>query len=252
MSPLRPVLPKLISGLALASALGLVPAAAWGQPVVQAVPSSDPMNLNAAQQPASQPSSIFLTNTGGDLRRLIDEAYTTRFPNPVERAAVVDTAIANLGASAGTAGTSGPIAVFSDYAQLQRRAAFSVAFLSPLSVLTFRLFAVESIQLQRPNAPALPLPPINADNTQVGGSVALNRRLTSTLAIEAMLSGVKIEGLGSSAGQSSSTKSANLSAIQALGPKTRLVAGARRQLSSSNVVLPSQETAAFVGIDYRF
>ena len=210
------------------------------------------MNFSATKQPASQPSSIFLTNTGGDLRRLIDEAYTTRFPNPVERATVVDTAIANLGTSTGTAGTSGPIAVFSDYAQLQRRAALSVAFLSPLSVLTFQLFAVESIQLQRPNAPALPLPPINADNTQVGGSVILNRRLTSTLAVEAVLSGVKIEGLGSSLGQSSSTKSAKLSALQALSPKTRVLAGARRQLSNSNVVRPVQETAVFFGIEHKF
>jgi uncharacterized protein (PEP-CTERM system associated) len=207
------------------------------------------MNLNLAKEPASQPSSILLTNTGGDLRELIDEAYTTRFPNPVERAAVVDTAITNLGASANT---TGPIAVFSDYAQLQRRAAFSVAFISPLSVLTFQLFAIESIQLQRPDAPALPLPPINADNTQVGGSVTLNRRLTSTLTIEAVLSGVKIEGLGSSVGQSSSTKSAKLSASQALTPKTRAIAGARRQLSNSTVVLPVQETAAFLGIEHKF
>ncbi len=207
------------------------------------------MNFNATKQPASQPSSIFLTNTGGDLRRLIDDAYTTRFPNPVERTAVVDTAIASLGASASA---TGPIAVFSDYAQLQRRAALSVAFLSPLSVLTFQLFAVESIQLQRPDAAPLPLPPINADNTQVGASVTLNRRLTSTLAIEAVLSGVKIEGLGSSVGQSSSTKSARLSASQALTPKTRAIAGARRQLSNSTVVLSVQETAIFLGIEHKF
>ncbi len=207
------------------------------------------MNLNLAKQPASQPSSIFLTNTSGDLRELIDQAYTTRFPNPTERAAVVDAAIANLGA---TANTTGPIAVFSDYAQLERRAALSVAFLSPLSVLTFQLFAVESTQLQRPDAPALPLPPLNADNTQIGGSVTMNRRLTSTLAVEGVLSGVKIEGLGSSVGQASSTKSAKLSAIQQLSPKTRLIAGARRQLSNSNVVLPAQETAAFFGIEHKF
>lgn len=207
------------------------------------------MNIALAKQPASQASAIFLTNTGGDLRTLIDEAYTTRFPNPVERAAVVDTAIANLGAAAST---TGPIAVFSDYAQLQRRAALSVVFLSPLSALTFQLFGIESIQLQRPNAPALPLPPVNADNTQIGGSVTLNRRLTSTLAVEAVLSGVKIEGLGSSVGQSTSTKSATLSAQQALSPKTRLLGGARRQLSNSNVVLSVQETAVFAGLEHRF
>lgn len=207
------------------------------------------VNLNLAKQPASQPSSILLTNTGGDLRSLIDAAYTTRFPNLVERAVVVDTAITNLGASARS---TGPIAVFSDYAQLQRRAALSVAFLSPLSVLTIQLFRVESVQLQRPDAAALPLPPINADNAQLGGSVAFNRRLTPTLAIEALVSGVKVEGRGTSQGQSSSTKSSSLSANQALSAKTRAIAGARRQISKSNVVNPAQETAAFVAIEHRF
>ncbi|MFZ2650130.1 MAG: TIGR03016 family PEP-CTERM system-associated outer membrane protein [Burkholderiaceae bacterium] len=207
-------------------------------------------SLNLARQPASQPSSLVLSNTGGrDLRSLIDAAYTTRFPNPAERAAVVDAAIANLGASAGTAG---PIAVFTDYAQLQRRAALSVAFLNPRSVLTFQVFAVESLQLQRPDAPPLPLPPVNADNAQVGGSVTFNRRLTTTLAMEAVVSGVRIEGRGASRGQSSSTKSSSLSGTQTLTPKTRLVAGARRQLSNSNVVRPVQETAAFLGIEHRF
>jgi uncharacterized protein (PEP-CTERM system associated) len=207
------------------------------------------MNANLTKQPASQPSTIFLPSTGGDLRTLINDAYTTRFPNPVERAAVVDTAIANLGSSATTAG---PIAVFSDYAQLQRRASASVGFLSPLSALTFQWFAVKSVQLQRPDAPPLPLPPINADNTQFGGSVTFNRRLTSTLAIEAALSGVKIEGLGSSVGQSSSTKSARLSATQALSPKTGIVAGVRRQITNSTVVLPVNETAGFAGIEHKF
>ena len=207
------------------------------------------MKLNLSKQIASQPSSLVLATTGGDLRSLIDAAYTTRFPNPVERASIVDSTIANLGA---TTGTTGPIAVFSDYAQLQRRAALSVAFLNPLSALTFQLFAIESLQLQRPDAPAQPLPPLNADNAQVGGSVTLDRRLTSTLSVEAALSGLKIEGRGSSQGQSSSTKILTLSATQALTPKTRFITGGRRQLLNSNVVRPAQETAAFIGLEHRF
>jgi uncharacterized protein (PEP-CTERM system associated) len=206
-------------------------------------------NLDLSRQIASRPTSIVLSNTGGDLRRLLDAAYTTRFPNPVERAAVVDTALATFGASAGT---TGPIAVFSDYAQLERRAALAVAFLSPLSVMTVRLFASEAIQLQRPDAPALPLPPINADNSQIGGSLALARRLTTTFTLDASLSGVKIEGRGTTLGQSTTTKAASLSGNQQVTPTTRLVGGARRQLSSSNVVLSARETAAFIGIEHRF
>ncbi|MEQ1806182.1 MAG: TIGR03016 family PEP-CTERM system-associated outer membrane protein [Burkholderiaceae bacterium] len=208
------------------------------------------MNLNLAKQPASQPSSLLLSNSaGGDLRSLIDSAYSTRFPNPTERAVVVDNAIARLGPQADT---TAPIAVFSDYAQLQRSAALSVAFLSPLSVLTLRLFAIESLQLQRPDAPPLPLPPVSDDNAQLGTSVVLNRRLTSTLSAQAAVSGVKIEGRGTSQGQVTTTKSAVLSATRELTPKSRFLVGARRQLSTSNVVSPAQETAAFLGVEHRF
>ena len=207
------------------------------------------MNLNLSKQAAAQPSAIVLANTGGDLRSLVDAAYATRFPNPVERATIVDSVIASLGA---TAGTTGPIAVFSDYAQLQRRAALSVSFLNPLSALTFQLFSIESLQLQRPDAPAQPLQPVNSDNAQFGGSIALNRRLTPTLSIEAALGGVKIEGRGTSQGQASSTKTLNLSASQVMTLKTRLIAGARRQLVNSNEVRPAQETAAFLALEHRF
>ncbi len=207
------------------------------------------MNLDLSKQVASRPTSIVLANTGGDLRRLIDAAYTTRFPNPTERAAVVDAALATFGASAGT---TGPIAVFSDYAQLERRAAFTVAFLSPLSVLTVGLFSSEAIQLQRPDAPALPLPPINADNAQIGGSAVFGRRLTTTFTLGASLSGVKIEGRGTAQGQSTSTKTASLSGNQQVAPTTRLVGGARPPLTHTNVVRSTRETAAFIGIEHRF
>jgi uncharacterized protein (PEP-CTERM system associated) len=207
------------------------------------------MNLTLSKEVASQPSALALVNSGNDLRTLIDAAYTTRFPNPVERAVIVDSVIASLGAAAGAAGQ---IAVFTDYAQLQHRASLSVALLSPLSTLTFNLFSTESLQLLRPDAPAQPLPPVNTDNAQLGGSVTLDRRLTSTVSIEAALSGVKIEGRGTSQGQASSTKVLSVSASQALTPKTRAIAGARRQLLNSNVVRPAQETAAFVGLEHRF
>ena len=208
------------------------------------------VNLTLAKQPASQPSTLQLSNPGGgELRNLLDAVYRTRFPNPVERAQIVDTAIARLGTSAGVAG---PIAIYSDYAQLERSAALSVAFISPLSVLTLRMFALESLQLPRPDASGALLPPSTTDSNQLGGSVTFNRRLTSTLSAEAVVSGTKIEGRGLSQGQSSSSKSALLSAYQGMTPKTRLVAGARRQVSNSNVVRAAQETAAFAGVEHKF
>jgi uncharacterized protein (PEP-CTERM system associated) len=207
------------------------------------------MNINLVREPAAQPTSFLLPAGGSDFRTLVDAAYTTRYPNPVERAVVVNNAIAALGISSAT---TGAIEAFSDYAQVQQRAAASVVFLSPRSALTFQVFTLKSEQLQRATTTAIPLPPNVADNVQLGGSVSFNRRLTSTFAAEVALSGVKIEGIGVSQGQASSSKSARLSASQAVGPKTQVFAGARRQISNSSVVRPVQETALFLGIEHKF
>ena len=209
------------------------------------------MKLNMLRQPASQPSSLQLSNSGGGtLRSLFDAAYSTRFPNPIERAAIVDAALARLGSQASP---TGPIAVFSDYAQLERRAELTVAFLSPRSVLTLGLFASELRQLQRPDAPPLALPlPDDDDSAQIGGSLSVDRRLTSMLSVAAVLSGVHIEGRGSAQGQASTTKSGSLTGTRMLGPRTRANLGLRRQIAKSTAVPSVQETAAFLGIDYRF
>ncbi len=207
------------------------------------------VNVNLNRQPASQPTSFLVPAAGSNFRSLVDAAYTTRYPNPVERAVIVDNAIAAFGASA-TA--TGPIEAYSDYAQVQQRATVSVAFLSPLTALTFQLFTVKSEQLQRNTASTVPLPPTVADNTQLGGSVAFNRRLTSTASIEATVSGVKVEGIGASQGLASSSKTVRLTGTQAMGPKTQVFAGARRQISSSTVVRPTQERALFLGVDHKF
>ena len=207
------------------------------------------MNVSLNRQPASQPTSFLIPAAGNNFRSLVDAAYTTRYPNPVERAVIVDNAIAAFGASA-TA--TGPLEAYSDYAQVQQRAAASVAFLSPLTALTFQFFTLRSEQLQRNTAGAIPLPPTVSDNTQLGGSVAFNRRLTSTASIEAAVSGVKVEGIGASQGQASSSKTVRLSGTQAMGPKTQVFAGARRQISNSTVVRPTQESALFLGIDHKF
>jgi uncharacterized protein (PEP-CTERM system associated) len=209
------------------------------------------MNVNFARKPAAQPTSFLLPAAGSDARSLFNAAYTTRYPNPAERAVVVDNAIAVLGTLATGTGT-GPIEAYTDYAQVQQGATLSVAFLSPLSALTFQLYTLTSEQLRRTNSAGLSLPPSIADNTQLGGSVRFNRRLTSTFSVEALVNGEKIEGLGSAQGQATSSKSAQLTGSQAVAPKTQVFAGTRWQVSHSTVVSSAQETAVFLGIEHRF
>jgi uncharacterized protein (PEP-CTERM system associated) len=216
------------------------------------------MSANLARQPSSQPSSFLLPTTGGDLRSLIDAAFTTRYPNPNERAVIVNAAVANLGANSATAIA---VEVFSDYAQLQNRASASVALLSPRSVMTLSLYTLKSEQLVRADAP----PPVGAlppaDNKQVGASASFNRRLTTTLTVEAGLSAAKTTGLAAAAGDSTTSASARLAASQGLSPKTRLFIGGRLQhakvvlfdtLTSVESSASVREVAGFLGIEHKF
>ena len=216
------------------------------------------MSVNFARQPTSQPSSYLLPNTGGDLRSLIDAAFTTRYPNPTERAVIVDSALANLGAGSATAAA---VEVFSDYAQLQNRASASVVFLGPRSALTLSLFSLKSEQLLRRDAPPLvgALPP--TDNKQLGFSVAYNRRLTSTLSVEAAAGAARTSGLAAATGDSTTSASARLAASQNLSPKTRVFVGGRLQRAqlvlfdtTTSVETSSsvQEVAGFLGIEHKF
>ena len=217
------------------------------------------MSISLARQPSSQPGTFLLANTGGDLRSLIDAAFTTRYPNPIERAVIVDNAVANLGTSANSAAA---IELYSDYAQLQNRTSASFVFLGPRSTLTFQLYSLKSVQLQRADLPA-PQGAVAsiADNLQTGVSAAFNRRLTTTMSAEAVVSAAKIKGLGSAEGNSTTSLSARLVGSQALSPKTRLIAGGRLQhgkatqlsrITSAQSTVSIQEIAGFFGIEHKF
>ena len=211
------------------------------------------MSLNLARTPTSQPASFVLQYAGGDLRSLIDAAFTTRYPNPVERAVIVDNAVANLG---GSVVSTGPIEVYSNYAQLQTRAAAQMVFLGRLSTLTVQVFTQKAVQLQRPDtATPVGAVPTVADNEQIGVTTAFNRRLTSTLSVDAVGSAVRIEGLGAAAGQSTTSQSVRLAANQALSPKTRAILGGRLQhskVNQQNLQRSVSEIAGFFGIEHRF
>ena len=210
------------------------------------------LTLNASREPSALGTSFLLNPGAGDTRTLLDAIFTTRYPNPADRAAIVNGVIAGLGAPSVL---GNPLEVFADYAQLRDSASASVVFQGVRSTVITRVFAVRSRQLIDPNAPFVPVLGVQADHTQKGLSVDFNRRLTRTLSMEVGLGYSSIEGLGIASGQITKNGTARLGLSQDMSPKTRATVGARYQKAS--VVAPGQagtanETAAFVGMVHRF
>src|SRR5205823_4173959 len=89
------------------------------------------------------------------------------------------------------------------------------------------------------------------NNTQTGASVNWSHKLTPQLSVTASGTLLRTVDNESSAG---STKQGNveITAVLALSPRTSALAGARYQNVKSDVTLPYNEAAVYVGISHSF
>ena len=209
-------------------------------------------NVSASREPSALGTSFVLNPGAGDVQTLLNAIFTTRYPNPADRAVIVSNVIAGLGVPSVL---GSPVEVFADYAQLRDSVAVSAVFQGVRSTLATRIYAVKSRQLTQGNAPFVPVLGLQADNSQRGLSVDFNRRLTSTLSLDVGTAYSLLEGLGAAEGQSTKSASIRLALTQALTPKTKATLGAR--YLRTDVVAVSQdasakEVAAFVGMTHRF
>ena len=207
---------------------------------------------SASREPAAIGASFVLNQTGGDVQSLLDAIFTTRYPNPSDRATIVKSVISGLGIPSVL---GEPVEVFSDYAQLRDSASLSIIFQGVRSTLIARVYGVKSRPLNQSNAVIAPTSGLTADNYQKGLSVDFNRRLTPTLSVDAGIGHATIEGLGIVAGQTTTNTAVRIGLIQAVTPKTSFTVGARYQ--KTDLVAPGQdataeEIAAFLGVAHRF
>ena len=208
-------------------------------------------SLNASREPNALGTSFLLNPNAGSVQSLLDAIYTTRYPDPVERAAIVNSVIAGLGIPS-TLG--GAVEVFADYAQLRDSLIASAVFQGVRTTVTTRVFSIKSRQLIQEDAPFVPLAG-QADNAQKGLSIDMTRRLTATLTMEVGAGYATAEGLGIAALPKTKSASLKFGFAQALSPKTRVTLGTRFQ--RTDITGPGQdatadELAAFVGMAHRF
>ncbi|KNZ34094.1 MAG: hypothetical protein AD742_01305 [Methylibium sp. NZG] len=209
-------------------------------------------NFTAAREPSALGTSFQLNPGAGDVATLLDAIFTTRYPNPSERAVIVGNVIAGLGVPSVL---GSPVEVFSDYAQLRDSVTLSAVFQGVRSTLAARIYAVKSRQLTQADAPLVPIVGLQADNSQRGFAIDFTRRLTRTLTGEAGLGYGSIEGLAFASGQSTRNTSVRFGLTQALSPKTKATVGARylrTDLSTIGSEGSAKELAAFAGMTHRY
>jgi uncharacterized protein (PEP-CTERM system associated) len=193
------------------------------------------------------PQSIFELPPTQNVSALLDAMFTTRYPNPVERARAVQEFIndRNLPTS-----TLQPTSLVDERVSIVTRREAALTLNGIRNTLTFSIFQVttEDISEESPFATGLAI----NNNVQRGASVALTHKLGATTGLTFSLDWSRIRALGGIGDDESTQHGATLQVNVEAGPKTNAYVGGRYRKLESNVSTEGREGAVFVGMDHRF
>lgn len=178
---------------------------------------------------------------------LLDGMFTTRFPDPVERARAVQDFIASRGLPTSSLQ---PIALQQQQLSVVNLNKATVALIGVRNTVSFSAF--HSRTRDALDASAIPSGGSLTNNTQVGASVDLTHRLTPNYALTASADWSRISALAAFGGDRTIQQTARLQLNVLVAPKTTAAAGARYRLLDSNTAFSGHEAAVFVGLDHRF
>lgn len=208
------------------------------------------LQVRSFRQPVGLPNSDLLPlGAASSVAELLDAILTTRYPDPLAREPIVRELIDELGLPEVL---PGPTNVYSDYPQVQTGTSLGAAFLGRRTIASVSLYERRYRQLTRSGTGPSIDPLLASDNKQRGASVEVTRRLTELTALNLLLRSTRIEGLGIREGEAAREKTARLSLVRALSPKTAASIGVRRQLFDSTGSRDAQETAVFAALVHRF
>jgi uncharacterized protein (PEP-CTERM system associated) len=124
---------------------------------------------------SSFPQLALLIPAGVTVSQFLDAAFTTRIPDPVERARAVQQFLAQSGLPPTLAS---PLNVYATTVTLQTNASVSAVWIGALNALSFTVFRSESESVV--NQSALPEPfNLGVNSIQTGAGVSYSHRLTS-------------------------------------------------------------------------
>jgi len=205
-------------------------------------------NLRVGRDIVSTPQTLFDLPPTNNVAALLDQLYTTRFPDPIERSRQVQEVISRGGLPATlTQATT----VYSQRISLETSGSFSISYIGTRHSIALNGFWTRTEDAPQSGALATGLALNN--NIQRGGSIVGSRRLTPTMTLKMSIDASRIRGLdAASTDQSSEQRALRADLNFQLAPRTTAYIGARHTQFIQNDTVRTTEDAGFVGIDHRF
>ena len=206
------------------------------------------LNVVASRTIETAPQTLFDLPATENVAALLDAAFTTRYPDPIERAHVVQDFIARQGLPTSTLQ---PISVQAARLSLVNTRSATVTLLGERNTVSLGGYLSRTEDVPDANIFATGSPLTN--NNQYGVSLALSRRLAPTTVLVVSADWRRIRALDSVGGDQSTQKTARVRLNIEATPKTAVYGGVRyTDLDSNSSVTSGREGAVFVGVDHRF
>lgn len=191
------------------------------------------------------PQSLFDLPATDNVLGLLDAMFTTRYPDPAERARAVQEFVTQRGLPTST---NAPVSLFAKRFSIATSRRVSVSWIGSRSTFTLSAFGTRTEDALDAGPLATGDPTTN--NRQSGVSAALSHRLTALTSLTVGADWSRIRALATD--ERTAERSLRVQVATQVGPTTSAVAGARYRRLQSNVATDGNEGSVFMGLDHRF
>lgn len=204
-------------------------------------------NVSLQRSIDTSPQSLFTLPATDNLAALLDATFITRYPDPVERARIVQDFIAQRGLPLATLGATN---IYSRRLSIVNNRTASLLFIGSRNTLALSGFSTRTQD-------AVDAGPFDTDsrvnnNTQYGAAIVFNRRLGAASGLSTSVEWRRIRALpGVGAGRSDEGRFQVQYSVQP-AQRTSTFVGLRYRVLDSNTFADGEEGALFVGLDQRF
>jgi len=206
-------------------------------------------NVTLSRDLDTTPQALFDLRGANDLADSLDAILTSRYPDPIERARIVQDIIARQGLPSQSLQ---PLSLFSQRVSIVTGRNASVTFLGARNTLTLNAFGSRTQDASQAAAPATGT--TFGNNSQYGASASLSHVLTPATSVNVSTAWSRITAIGTD--EQSIERSVRLRVGMQTGPRTNVFGGARYRRFTSNatssVTAEGNEGAVFVGLDHAF
>lgn len=204
-------------------------------------------NLGLTRGVDTTPQELFELPASNNVAGLIDAMFTTRFPDPAERARVVRDYMTSQGIPGAT---QGPISLYSQRFSIVTSRRASVTFNGVRGTLTVSGYSTRTEDAF--DAGPFVSGRIESNNLQKGASLLYSHRLTPLTSLSSALDWSRIRSLDLVVPEETTEQGLRLQLNLQLDTTTNAFVGGRYRKIESTVARDGREGSAFVGLDHRF